>query len=256
MRFAITKLRVGALQIVRRHNFAAFGLKSDRAHNVEGRGRPFQVRILAYELAVALVLVEHGPLALPALLRLHHLLFDLLNQIVLQLCCLSCFKLIVKVPVVVAFVSRGLWHEHRLFRLVLLLLHLQAVARRLIIIELVIVSLAAIFDVLDNAALLIAVIFVVIIVVADILIRTRRKDAFHGAKDSGNQTWLVASLIRLVLFFSVLSLALDWELPLVLMAFLVDHLIVAQAPVDIWTQKNLFHGRELIVLVELLVISS
>ena len=82
--------------------------------------RLFQVRILAYELAVALVLVEHGPLALPALLRLHHLLSDLLNQIVLQLCCLSCFKLIVKVPVVVvAFViPRGLWIEKRLFRLV------------------------------------------------------------------------------------------------------------------------------------------
>ena len=67
MRFAITKLWVGALQIVRCHNFAAFGLKSDGTHNVEGRGRPFQARVLAYELAVALVMVEHGPLALPAL---------------------------------------------------------------------------------------------------------------------------------------------------------------------------------------------
>ena len=57
-----------------------------------------------------------------------------------------------------------------------------------------------------------------------------------------------------MLFFSILTLALDWELPLVLMAFLVDHLIVAQAPVDILTQKYLLHGRELIILVELLAI--
>ena len=98
---------------------------------------------------------------------------------------MSCFKLIVKVPVVVAFVPCRLRHEHRLFRLVLLLLHLQAVVHFLTV-KLVIVSFTAIFDVLDNAALLIAVIFVVIIVVADILIRTRRKDAFYGAEDSGN----------------------------------------------------------------------
>ena len=166
---------------------------------------------------------------------------------------MSCFKLIVKVPVVVAFVPCRLRHEHRLFRLVLLLLHLQSVVH-LLIVKLFIVSLAAIFYVLDNAALLVAIIFVVITVVADILIRARRKDAFYGAEYSGNQAWLVASLIRLVLFFSILSLALDWELPLVLVAFLVDHLIVAQAPVDILTQKYLLHGREFIVLVELLAI--